>query len=408
MNQPYEFLTESTLADYLRSSEVTWPRIDVDMIAEVREIGDGNLNLVFHVQDAAGRGIIVKQALPYVRMAGDGWPMTPERAAREAHSLQAHHELVPDLVVEPIAYDPDRYILVLEDLSDHAVWRDALNRGERHDGAAEAVGRYVAAVASDTSVLGRDRSEVSAAIASTQNPDLCVITEDLVFTEPSFDVGRNVVLEANLPDAAALAADEVYRAAMAEAKWRFMTQAESLVHGDLHTGSIMVRAAAGSTEVDSVKVFDSEFAFYGPIAFDMGALFANYSFAAARAFALGEPDRAHWALELVARTWNAFEQEFRARAAGWPDTRLWNEQFVDRHLAHLMRESWLFAAAKMARRIVGAAKVRDIETLEPAVREGAARSVLLAARAVAAVWDEPHAPEDFAASVLPVLHGDAR
>lgn len=407
MNQPYEFLTESTLADYLRSN-VTWPHIDADTIAEVREIGDGNLNLVFHVRDAAGRGIIVKQALPYVRMVGDGWPMTPERAAREAHSLQAHHELVPDLVVEPISYDPDRYILVLEDLSDHAVWRDALNRGERHDGAAEAVGRYVAAVASDTSVLGRDRSEVSAAIASTQNPDLCVITEDLVFTEPSFDVGRNVVLEANLPDAAALAADEVYRAAMAEAKWRFMTQAESLVHGDLHTGSIMVRAAAGSSEVDSVKVFDSEFAFYGPIAFDMGALFANYSFAAARAFALEEPDRGQWALDLVARTWNAFEQEFRARAAGWPDTRLWNEQFVDRHLAHLMRESWLFAAAKMARRIVGAAKVRDIETLEPAPREGAARAVLLAARAVAAAWDEPHVPEDFAAFVLPVLRGDAR
>lgn len=408
MNQPYEFLTESNLADYLRSNEVTWPHIDADTIAEVREIGDGNLNLVFHVQDAEDRGIIVKQALPYVRMVGDGWPMTPERAAREAHSLQVHNELVPDLVVKPISYDPDRYILVLEDLSDHAVWRDALNRGERHDGVAEAVGRYVAAVASDTSVLGRDRSEVSAAIASTQNPDLCVITEDLVFTEPSFDVGRNVVLEANLPDAAALAADEVYRAAMAEAKRRFMTQAESLVHGDLHTGSIMVRAAAGSTEVDSVKVFDSEFAFYGPIAFDIGALFANYSFAAARAFALGEPDRAQWALDLVARTWNAFEQEFRARAAGWPDTRLWNEQFVDRHLAHLMRESWLFVAAEMARRIVGAAKVRDIETLEPELREGAARAVLLAARAVAAAWDEPHAPEDFAASVLPVLRGDAR
>lgn len=408
MNQPYEFLTESNLADYLRSNEVTWPHIDADTIAEVREIGDGNLNLVFRVQDAEDRGIIVKQALPYVRMVGDGWPMTPERAAREAHSLQVHHELVPDLVVKPISYDPDRYILVLEDLSDHAVWRDALNRGEWHDGAAEAIGRYVAAVASDTSVMGRDRSEVSAAIASTQNPDLCVITEDLVFTEPSFDVGRNVVLEANLPDAAALAADEVYRAAMAEAKRRFMTQAESLVHGDLHTGSIMVRAAAGSTEVDSVKVFDSEFAFYGPIAFDIGALFANYSFAAARAFALGEPDRAQWALDLVARTWNAFEQEFRARAAGWPDTRLWNEQFVDRHLAHLMRESWLFVAAEMARRIVGAAKVRDIETLEPELREGAARAVLLAARAVAAAWDEPHAPEDFAASVLPVLRGDAR
>ena len=42
---------------------------------KVAEVGDGNLNLVFLVEGPAG-GVCVKQALPYVRLVGEGWPMT--------------------------------------------------------------------------------------------------------------------------------------------------------------------------------------------------------------------------------------------------------------------------------------------------------------------------------------------
>ncbi len=46
---------------------------------QVREVGDGNLNLVFIVEGPDG-SVCVKQALPYVRAAGPSWPMSPERA----------------------------------------------------------------------------------------------------------------------------------------------------------------------------------------------------------------------------------------------------------------------------------------------------------------------------------------
>lgn len=385
MTHDYTFLDADNVAEYLRSRPEVQGRIDPDRIASIREIGDGNLNLVFHVLDADQRGIILKQSLPYVRMTGDGWPMTPERAAREANSLQEHFALTPELVVEVVVYDPERYILVLEDLSDHSVWRDALNRSEQHFDVARRLGSYVAAVAVGTSVLGRDRGEVAERIAETQNPELCTITEDLVFTEPVFDIGRNSVLPENAADAAALTADRVFAAAMAEAKWRFMTQAEALIHGDLHTGSVMVRGASGAS-AESVKVFDSEFAFYGPVAFDLGALFANYSFAAARATALGETERASWALSLVSETWQAFEQDFLRLSANWHETNLFNSDFARARLDRIREESFLFASAKMARRIVGAAKVRDIETLEPGLRAPAARATLASARALAANW----------------------
>jgi len=400
MSHEYEFLAEGNVVEYLKSREDTRDRIDTERISEIREIGDGNLNLVFHVVDEDGRGIILKQALPYVRMVGAGWPMTPERARREAESLGVHHGLAPELVVETIAYDPARFILVLEDLSDHSVWRDALNRSETHHDVARRLGEYVASVAVGTSVLGLHRSEVSRRISQTQNPELCVITEDLVFTEPVFDIGRNSVLPENEQDARDLAEDPVFAAAMGEAKWRFMTHAEALIHGDLHTGSVMVRGASGQA-ADSVKVFDSEFAFYGPIAFDLGALFANYTFAAARANALGEAERASWAMGLVAETWEAFAAEFSRAAEDWRETSLFDRSFAERRLERMRREALLFAAAKLARRIVGAAKVRDIETLEPALRAPAARGVLLAARALAAGWERSESISEFAELVAP-------
>ena len=217
--------------------------------------------------------------------------------------------------------------------------------------------------------------------ARSANPELCTITEDLVFTEPYFENGRNSFLASNAKDAAELAADDVMVREMGHAKWAFMTHGEALIHGDLHTGSVMVRAASGDEgPVDSAKAFDSEFAFYGPVAFDLGALWANYTIAAARATALGEDDRADWCLELCEQTWSSFEASFRSSWPGRRDARVFTDGFGDDLIARWQSEAWLFAAAKMARRIVGLAKTKDIETLPEELREGAARGVLAASR----------------------------
>ncbi|MHB1289062.1 S-methyl-5-thioribose kinase [Georgenia sp.] len=396
MTQEYEFLTVDTVADYVRFRPGLAGAVDPDRLTAVEEIGDGNLNLVFRLQDDDGARLILKQALPYVRMTGDGWPMTPERAQHEVDSLRAHHGLTPDLVVEVLDYNPERFIIAMEDLSEHYVWRHALNQGLVHDGAAAAVGTFVGALAFGTSAFGMDRQALADRVAASVNPELCVITEDLVFSEPCVDAGRNGTLPANAPDAAELAADEVFVTAMGRAKWLFMTKSEALIHGDLHTGSVFVRSPEGSSTCDSVKVFDSEFAYYGPVAFDLGAAWANYVIAAARAYALGADERAEWALGLLGQTWDAFEAEFRRR---WPerlDARVWRETFLDELLATWQQETWLFAAAKMSRRIVGAAKTTDIETLPEDVREGAARGVLRTARQLVRSYTEDSRPDALA------------
>lgn len=402
----YEHLSTATVVDYIRSKPDLVARLDLDLddVATIEEVGDGNLNLVFIIEDTAGRGVVLKQALPYVRLVGPEWPMTPERARHESDALAVHGQLAGWAVPALYFYDPAGYIIAMQDLSDHRVWRRALNDGERHDGAADAMGRYVAAYAFGTSVFGLDADEHKAAVVRAMNPELCRITEDLVFTEPYADIGRNSVDPGNESDAAELAADATMVAEIGLAKWTFMTSAEALIHGDLHTGSVMVR---GSGETVSAKAIDPEFSFYGPVAFDLGALWANYAIAAARALALGDEDRARWCLDLAARTWCSFEQAFLDR---WPERRspaVFTDRFGAAVLGRWRNETWLFAAAKMARRIVGLAKTTDIETLGAPQKIGAARGVLHVARMAVRERHVDDRPEHFAERAFTTLAGSA-
>lgn len=379
MAEQYEFLTKDNISDYLSSKQVFAKLIDANNIVEFKEVGDGNLNLVFIMKDSAGKGIVLKQALPYVRLVGPDWPMTPSRARIEAETTIIHSKFAKDLVPEIYDYDADRYIIAMEDLSDHVVWRGALNSGLRFDGVAGPLGKYVAKTAFGTSIFGLGQEQHKLEVARAINPGLCLITEDLVFTEPYFENGRNSVLPSNEKDAQELANDKEMVNEIGLLKYKFMTAAESLIHGDLHTGSAMIKCEDKKVAV-SVKAIDSEFSFYGPIGFDLGALVANYTIAAARACALGNIDQMHWALSLAEQTWVEFEKEFRNLWPSRVDKRVFTDQLLEELIKTWRADTLGYAGAKMARRIVGLAKTSDIETLEPNVREGAARAVLQVAR----------------------------
>ena len=402
MSDTYEILSASTVVDYVARTPELRAVLDPTTIERVREVGDGNLNLVFVLSASDGHGLVLKQALPYVRLVGPAWPMTPDRARHEALALSVHGRLAPELVPTLYHFDPERYVVAMEDLSDHRVWRQALNAGERDEGAAADMGEYVARVAFGTSVFGMGADEQKTLLVDAVNPQLCGITEDLVFTEPYVPAGRNSTLPANDADARELAADDAMIREMGWLKWQFMTQAEALIHGDLHTGSVMVRPAADGL-ARSTKAFDSEFAFYGPIGFDLGALFGNYVIAAARAFALGDAARALWALGLWRETWTAFETCFRELWPGRVDPRVFRDGTLEDYLSRARLDGAGFAAAKMARRIVGLAKTADIETLPEHLREGAARGVLRAARHIAVARHQSSDPAVLAPQVARIL-----
>jgi len=360
MANDYEILTPETVAAYIDSNDALEGIVDTSTL-EVAEVGDGNLNLVFVCRDADGRGICLKQSLPYVRLVGEAWPLTPERVIAEARGLAAAAELTPHLIPAYYGVDEDRHVLAMENLMGWEIWRGKLNDGHIHRGVASLIGQYVANLAFHTSVFALDQMEVKERMAEAINPELCRITEDLVFTEPYIDHANNSFADEVAPVVASLRSDETLRAEVGVLKYKFMTAAEALIHGDLHTGSVMVTLKDDGT--GDARMIDPEFAFYGPVGFDIGAVLGNYLAARARAEVLERPSEfKEWLGGLALETWDAFESETRRLWATRPDP-TWTDSFLDAWLHQVQRDSLGFAGCKAIRRIIGLAKVSDIETL---------------------------------------------
>lgn len=382
-----ELLTTSTITDYIASRPELRDLVDAATLS-AREIGDGNLNLVFLVEDARDRSLIIKQTLPYVR-SDHSWKVTEDSIFREARGLATSAKYAAGFSPEYYGLDESRRLVAIEDLSDWTVWRSALDNEQVAPGAAYDVGRFEARFAFGTSYFANDPQSVQRDAADAINPELEQITEDLVFTEPYFEHEHNSWEPEVTPEVLALRDDHV-RTQAARLKYAFLTSPEALIHGDLHTSSIFVRPEtptaantaefAGGRDDDAsrVKVFDFEFGFYGPVAFDLGILLGNYALAQARDIALhtaeyrtaadtGDhaalPYFSQWLLGAYGETWRGFSSQWRTLWKGRVDP-LFGDEFLERWLADTFRKSLGFAGAEIIRRTIGWAQMADINTLD--------------------------------------------
>ncbi|MET9972826.1 S-methyl-5-thioribose kinase [Streptomyces sp. NPDC006356] len=360
----------------------------------VREVSDGNMNRVFLASSADGtRSLAVKQALPWVRVAGPSWPMNPDRADAEARAYDQVAKVAPDKIPAIHGYDPENYALVMEDMSDLEVLRTRLNEGEPYGPRTSArIGEFVAQLSFATSDFGMESADRKALIAASVSPELCKITEDVVLSEPYIEHEHNHWHEGLDDLAAEFRADARLRTEVADLRHTFMTSAQALLHGDLHTGSVMVGEREGA---DVVRVFDPEFSFVGPIGYDLGLYWANVLVSEERARALGTlSDHA----DQLRLSWEAFEAEFRRL---WPtrvDT-FFDDAYLDRFLRRVWTESLGYAGTEIVRRIIGFAHLTDLTTLEDPVP--ASRRALLTGRELIVRRAELNDPNDARTVVRP-------
>ncbi|VTN14920.1 Methylthioribose kinase [Raoultella terrigena] len=154
-------------------------------LVSAQEVGDGNLNLVFKIFDTQGVSrIVVKQALPYVRCVGESWPLTLDRARLEAQTLVTHYQHCPQHTVKIHHFDPELAVMVMEDLSDHRIWRGELIANVYYPQAASQLGEYLAQALFHTSDFYLHPHDKKAQVARFLNPEMCEITEDLFFNDP--------------------------------------------------------------------------------------------------------------------------------------------------------------------------------------------------------------------------------
>jgi 5-methylthioribose kinase len=359
----------------------------------VREVGDGNLNLVFIVEGPGG-SVCVKQALPYVRAAGPSWPMSAERAYFENSYYKTVAPYVGALIPEIYHYDPDLYCIVMERLSPHIILRQGLIAAQRYGDCARAIGEYIARACYFTSDFARpfeDKMDGMALFAA--NKPLVRITVDLIFADPYLASPRNRHTSPQLDSMVAdFRRDTALKIAAARFGQKFLNEPQALIHGDLHSGSVMV------AENDS-RVIDPEFAFYGPIGFDLGAFFGNLllSWYSQPGHSTPSDDRVayqEWILRQARIFWESFRTCFLALWDMHPNGDVFPAAMFsspdDGAALHSARSAFLdslfadmlgFGACKMIRRILGFAHVIDLESIQdPAVRADGEAGALAMAR----------------------------
>ncbi|MGB3500768.1 MAG: S-methyl-5-thioribose kinase [Mesorhizobium sp.] len=371
----YEALTTDTLAARLGNIAALTDALGNADAWRVREVGDGNLNLVFIVEAPKG-GLIVKQALPYVRLVGESWPLPLKRSFFEYHALTRQAARDPGRVPQVLHFDEAQALIVMEFLTPHIILRRALIEGQMPSKIGRDLGLFAARTlfrGSDLSMTAGGRKADLGLFAG--NVELCDITENLVFSDPYFEAELNAHTSPQLDGLVAeLRADRDMKVTAQRMKHLFASKAETLVHGDLHTGSVMVTD-------DDTRVIDPEFAFYGPMAFDVGMLLANFWMAY---FSQDghESDRSRDAmraflLDTIDECWSVFRAEFshlwRTERTGILYQRslfedrgdaLGSEQALDAVLHEIWVDLLGFAGVEMHRRILGLAHNADFETIE--------------------------------------------
>ena len=335
-------------------------RFAPDEETECREIGDGNINYVFQVRSLRdGHSVIVKQADRLLRSSGR--PLDLYRNKIEARILQLEGELAPGYVPEVYYYDETMAATSMEDISACRNLRRELMAGRIYPHLSEGISDFLADTLLPTTDLVLDAEEKKRRVRFFTNPELCKITEDLVLTEPYYDYkGRNILTPGNEDFVkTALYEDHALHAEVAQLRLNFMNNAQALLHGDLHSGSIFINEQA-------LKVLDPEFAFYGPMGYDIGNVIGNLFFPwANKAFTCPEQQDVADALETcIAEIWDRTKAKLSARYDELVALPLYREPaFRQAWLDGVMADSAGYAGTEIIRRTVGDTKVMELNAV---------------------------------------------
>lgn len=321
----YKEMTNEDIIAYVKSVGI-FPQ---ESNLESSEIGDGNLNYVFRVKNTdTGKTVIVKQALPYLKVAGSGWKLTLDRNRIESDAMTLQDKVSPGFVPKVYHHSDIFALTIMEDLGNMDVLRKGFMTMKKYPHLPKQIGEFLAKNLFCTSDFGLGASE----------------KKEYVKKE--------------------IWASEELKLEVAKLKTIFMTKAESLLHGDLHTGSIFI-------DDKTLKIFDAEFAFYGPYSYDIGLLFANILLNYASWEGIDTVEKSqiesyrNYLLELIEDIWNEFVSELsNLWDSSSKDTITSFKGFKEYYIQELLQETIGFCTCEVMRRIIGMAHVPDLDEIQ--------------------------------------------
>ena len=330
----------------------------------VKEIGDGNINYIFKVENKIdGKSIVLKQADKLLRSSGR--PLDLARSKIEANILRIENNLAPHFVPEIYFYDEIMCVLAMEDISEYKNLRTELVAGKIFPNFADNISEFLSRTLLLTTDLFMDKFEKKKNVKEFINPELCDISECLVFTEPyDNNKNRNIITTGNEEFVEnMLYKNEDLHFAILKLREKFMNYSQSLIHGDLHSGSIFINEKG-------IKIIDPEFSFYGPMAYDIGNVIGNLYFPLYRAKFFMEDSKKkeefiNWLEKCILDIPILFSKKCKLLWEKYSNDRLLkNKKFRDYYIENIIKDSLAYAGTEIIRRTVGDTKVLELTSLE--------------------------------------------
>ncbi len=366
----YSILDKASLPAYLADLPAVTNILGTGGLLDIEEVGDGNLNYVYKIRraDDPQRAIVLKQAVPYLRMVGEEWPLSRQRMTFEIRGLQLYNELVPDFVPTIYHADEEMSVLAMQFLDAHIILRHGMIDGVVYPRIGSDIGTFLAETLFKTSALGMESIERRRLMSKfILNDELCKLTEEFIFTFPLMEHASNYSNGATDAYArTALRNDAEYKLRVLKLKDSFITKSDALLHADLHTGSFMVNES-------ETYVIDMEFAYFGPFGFDIGKIIANFLLSYTSHFYHSDDDvYQEWVLTEAMKIWRVFESRFLALWAEQGDSAMLIDglladdelaEYKRRFLLDIFHDTIGFCGCSLARRTVGIAGVADIRDI---------------------------------------------
>lgn len=367
------------LIDLAVKKDLKWNAENV----RIEEVSDGNINYIFRIINKETReSVIIKIADSVTRVKPDGY-VNPDRNWLEAEHLKWLKYIIEPVpkdirtlnVPKVISINESKHYFLMEDIVPSISLRQALMECVMP----EDLGLRFATFIVSTQVPYVELVERTSKIDETYllSDDLIKITEDLVFKAPFFDEReRNVYTEGNKEFLInEIANDKRLRFISATLLNKFKTYKQATIHGDLHTGSVLVKfngkkvIGKPSNNMD-MFIIDSEFTTLAPIAYDVGNVIAH--FAIADIYNMFKPNiLTKKRMEFhtyISREMDTFVSCFRQFSYNTFRGEIKNplyksDKFIKRYIEDIVDDAWKFAGLEMIRRVVGSSKVPELDEI---------------------------------------------
>lgn len=329
----------------------------------IKEVSDGNINHVYRVDDGK-KSLILKQTGKTIRTSGN--PLDQHRGHIEDRTLEIQRKLSGGQVPEVYDYNETMHVILMENVAAFKNLRYELKREHIFPKFSDQISSFMTNVLLPTTDLVMDRIEKKKMVKDFVNVGPCDITEKLVLTEPYYNyLGRNVFddkikpfVEQNLYNNSPLKVE------VGKLRNNFMNNAQALLHGDLHSGSIFINES-------DVRVFDSEFAFYGPMGYDIGNVVGNlvFPYIVQKAYlekqGKGNKEFIAWLRKTIAEV---FDMTFSKMSKKYDEIvkfPFYKERgFKNAYLRSVENDTLGYAGTEIIRRTVGDSKVLEITDIE--------------------------------------------